>query len=241
VPAQAAYLNRVGQPGTFTPITGKQIEAGIKAENLFEDRLSASMAAFQIKRLNTLIAVATSDQIAYFGKVCTNVPAGESCYYQGTEEESKGAELELNARPLPNWQTTFGYSFVDATISKAPIAAQTGARLLNTAKNSANLYSSYDIPSGWARGLGLRLGIVYTGDRAGTLPTASMPTVLLLPSYTTLDVGLNYAVSRVMFNLKVANVLDKFYYESIGQGTNGVNQLAPGAGRLVTLSMRTTF
>jgi outer membrane receptor protein involved in Fe transport len=82
---------------------------------------------------------------------------------------------------------------------------------------------------------------VYTGDRAGTLPTASIATVLSLPSYTTIDVGLNYAVSRFMFNLKVANVLDKFYYESIGQGTNGVNQLAPGAGRLVTLSMRTTF
>jgi iron complex outermembrane receptor protein len=241
VPAQAAYLNSAGQPGTFTPITGKQVEAGVKTENLFEDRLSASMAAFQIKRLNTLIAVANSDQIAYFGKACTNVPAGETCYYQGTEEESKGVEFELNARPLPNWQTTFGYSFLDATISKAPIAAQTGARLLNTAKNSANLYSSYDIPSGWARGLGIRLGVVYTGDRAGTLPTASLPTVLLLPSYLTVDVGLNYAIDRYVLNLKVANVLDRTYYESIGQGTNGVNQLAPGAPRLVTLSMRTTF
>jgi iron complex outermembrane receptor protein len=241
VPSQAAYLNSAGQPGTFTPITGKQIEVGVKTENLFEHRLSASIAAFRIKRLNTLIAVANSDQIAYFGKACTNVPAGESCYYQGTEEESKGVELELNARPLPNWQTTFGYSFLDATISKAPIAAQTGSRLLNTAKNSANLYSSYDIPSGWARGLGIRLGVVYTGDRAGTLPTATLPTILLLPSYTTVDVGLNYAVDRYAFNLKVANALDKVYYQSIGQGTNGVNQLAPGAARLVTLSMRITF
>jgi iron complex outermembrane receptor protein len=241
VPSQAAYLNSAGQPGTFTPITGKQMEVGVKTENLFEHRLSASIAAFRIKRLNTLIAVANSDQIAYFGKACSNVPAGESCYYQGTEEESKGVELELNARPLPNWQTTFGYSFLNATISKAPIAAQSGARLLNTAKNSANLYSSYDIPSGWARGLGLRVGVVYTGDRAGTLPTATLPTILSLPSYTTVDVGLNYAVDRYAFNLKVANALDKVYYQSIGQGTNGVNQLAPGAARLVTLSMRITF
>jgi outer membrane receptor protein involved in Fe transport len=53
--------------------------------------------------------------------------------------------------------------------------------------------------------------------------------------------AVNYIVRNYAFNLKVGNLLDRSYYESIGQGTNGVNQLAPGAGRLVTLSMRATF
>jgi iron complex outermembrane recepter protein len=241
VPAQAQFLDRVGQPGTFKPITGKQVELGLKAEDLLDSKLTGSLAVFRIKRENTLIAVAPADQIAYFGTACTGVPDGESCYAQGTEEESKGAELELNVHPLENWQTTLGYSYIDATVSKAPIAAQQGSRLLNTARNSGNLWTRYDIPSGFARGLGIGVGVVYSGDRAGTVPTSTNPNVLLLPSYTTVDLAVNYIVRNYAFNLKVGNLFDRAYYESIGQGTNGVNQLAPGAGRLVTLSMRATL
>ena len=169
------------------------------------------------------------------------MPDGENCYFQGTQEESKGAELELNVHPLENWQTTVGYSYIDAIVSKAPIAAQQGSRLLNTPRNSGNLWTRYDIPSGFARGLGIGVGVVYSGDRAGTVPTSTNPSVLLLPSYITVDLAVNYIVRNYAFNLKVGNLLDRSYYESIGQGTNGVNQLAPGAGRLVTLSMRATF
>jgi iron complex outermembrane receptor protein len=241
VPAQAQFLNRVGQPGTFKPITGKQVELGLKTEDLFDSKLTGSLAVFRIKRQDTLIAVAPADQVAYFGAACAGVPDGESCYYQGTEEQSKGAELELNVHPLANWQTTLGYSYIDATVSRAPIAAQQGSRLLNTARNSGNLWTRYDIPSGFARGLGIGVGVVYSGDRAGTVPTATNPSVLFLPSYTTVDLEVNYIVRNYAFNLKVGNLFDKWYYESIGQGTNGVNQLAPGAGRLVTLSMRATL
>jgi iron complex outermembrane receptor protein len=241
VPAQAQFLDRVGQPGTFKPITGKQVELGLKTEDLLDKKLTGSVAVFRIQRLDTLIAVAPADQVAYFGHACTGVPDGENCYFQGTREESKGAELELNVHPLENWQTTLGYSYIDATVSKAPIAAQQGSRLLNTARNSGNLWTRYDIPSGLARGLGIGVGVVYSGDRAGTVPTSTSPNVLLLPSYTTIDLALNYIVRNYAFNLKFGNLLDKAYYESIGQGTNGVNQLAPGAGRLVTLSMRATF
>jgi iron complex outermembrane receptor protein len=241
VPAQAQFLNRVGQPGTFKPITGKQVELGVKTEDLFQSKLSGSVAVFRIKREDTLIAVAPADQVAYFGGACTGVPDGESCYAQGTQEESKGAELELNAHPIQNWQTTLGYSYIDATVSKAPIAAQQGSRLLNTARNSGNLWTRYDVPAGFARGLGIGVGVVYSGDRAGTVPTSTDPNVLLLPSYLTVDLAVNYIVRNYAFNLKVGNLFDRMYYESIGQGINGVNQLAPGAGRLVTLSMRATF
>jgi iron complex outermembrane recepter protein len=241
VPAQAQFLNRLGQPGTFKPITGKQVELGLKTEDLFDRKLSGSIAVFRIRRLDTLISVAPSDQVAYFGAACTGVPDGESCYAQGTGEQSKGAELELNAHPLENWQTTLGYSYIDARVFKAPIAAQQGSRLLNTARNSGNLWTRYDVPSGFARGLGVGVGVVYSGDRAGTVPTSTNAHVLLLPSYFTVDLAINYIVRNYAFNLKIGNLLDKSYYESIGQGTNGVNQLAPGAGRLVTLSMRATL
>ena len=86
-----------------------------------------------------------------------------------------------------------------------------------------------------------RIGARGSGDRAGTVPTSTNPNVLLLPSYTTVDLAVNYIMRNYAFNLKVGNLFDRMYYESIGEGTNGVNQLAPGAGRLVTLSMRATF
>jgi len=147
-PAEGVYLRQVKRGnvvfgglnwgvGTMG-LPGKQVELGLKTEDLFDQKLTGSVAVFRIQRLNTLISVAPADQVAYFGRACSGVPDGENCYFQGTREESKGAELELNVHPLENWQTTFGYSYIDATVSKAPIAAQQGSRLLNTARNSGN-------------------------------------------------------------------------------------------------------
>jgi len=63
--------------------------------------------------------------------------------------------------------------------------------------------------------------------------------VLILPAYTVVDLAFYYVWDRYALNLKMGNLFDKTYYESAGQ--TGTVQVAPGAPRSVTLSVRVNF
>jgi iron complex outermembrane receptor protein len=221
VPANSLDVNNVN---SFKPISGKQVEAGVKFENLFARHVNGTLAVFDIKRDNTLN---------------TFTCAIGTCAEQLGEERSKGVELEMDVHPVKNWQVAFGYAFVDAKITSSRDPVQVGQRLPNVAKNSANLWSRYDIDSGLLKGLGIGLGVVYTGERSGILPSTADRRDLALPAYTVVDLAFSYIWERYAFNLKIGNLFDKTYYESTGQTAQV--QVAPGAPRNVTLSMRVHF
>ena len=221
VPASSLDVNGVN---SFKPIEGKQVEVGAKVENLFNRRVNGGISIFDIKRTNTLNTFAC---------------AIGTCAEQLGNERSKGAEVEMNVRPAKSWQIALGYAYVDAKVTASRDPAQVGQRLPNVAKNSANLWSRYDIGAGWLKGLGIGVGVVYTGERSGILPSTADRRNLALPAYTVVDLGLYYIWERYALNLKVGNVFDKTYYESTGQTAQV--QVAPGAPRNVTLSMRAHF
>ncbi len=228
VPAPANSQTAEGT-NPFQPAEGKLNEVGTKFEGLFDGKLNGAAALYRIDRKNTLNNFAC--------------PRG-TCQSQIGNEQSKGFELEFNARPLEDWQLVFNYAYTDAKIKSAIDPIQVNARLTNVPKNSASIWSRYDIPKGMLKGLGVGVGVVYTGERTGTLPTTATtatagPTVLVLPAYTVVDLAFNYIYERYAFNLKVGNLFDKTYYESAG--FTGVIQIAPGAPRTVTLSMRVNF
>jgi iron complex outermembrane receptor protein len=208
----------------FVPVVGKQYEVGAKSEGLLDGRLNVTMATFIIDRDNTTNTFAC--------------PLG-TCSQQLGSERSRGAELEVNARPVKNWQIVFGYAFADATVRTSRDASQVGARLPNVAKNAVNLWSRYDIKGGVLNGLGIGVGIVYTGDRVGLLPTSTESRTLPLPSYTVTDLGFYYVYDRYALTLKVGNVFDKNYIESAGSLAQV--RLLPGAPRNVLLSVRAHF
>ena len=228
VPAAANAADENGN-NPFDPVEGQQVEGGAKVEGLLGGRLNATAALYKIERTNTLSNFAC--------------PRG-TCQAPIGKEESKGFELEVNARPLEGWQLVFNYAYTDARIKSATDPIQVDARLTNVAKNSASVWSRYDIPAGALKGLGVGVGVVYTGERTGTLPTTATtattgPTPLILPAYTVADLALYYIYDRYTFNLKIGNLFDKTYYESAG--FTGVIQIAPGAPRNATLSMRVNF
>ena len=162
-----------------------------------------------------------------------------TCSQQVGTERSKGVELEMNARPLATWQLNFGYSLLDAAVTSSLDPIQVGARLPNVARNSANLWSRYDVTSGALHGLGIGVGLVYTGERFGMLPTSANPGTLRLPSYTVTDLAVYYLFSQYTVNLKVGNVFDKTYYESAG--STPLVQILPGAPRNIALEFRRIF
>jgi len=223
VPVDPSLFDATGR-NPFVPIEGKQYEAGVKGERLMGGKVTGSLAVFKIERDHTTSSF--------------TCPLG-TCTAQLGSEESKGVELELNVRPVKNWQVVFGYSHLDAKVTASPDPVQVGAWLPNVPKDSANLWSRYDIQSGLLKGFGIGVGLVYVGDRPGALVATADRRDLHLPSYTVADVGFYYLVDRYAFNLKFGNVFDKQYIESAGS-TPDV-RLLPGSPRNVTLSMRVNF
>lgn len=222
VPADPSAIDGNGNVGTLHPITAKQYEAGVKAENLFDNRFSMTASIYRI------------DQN---GQVTQNPCEFGTCSYQTGKGRSNGFEVEGNVTPIRNLQLLFGYSHIDAKIRSSNILPfQVGDQLPNVAKDSVNMWSRYD----WSNGLGLGLGVTYTGPRQGLLPTSANDLKLLpLPGYAVVDAGIYYTKEHYSVNLKLGNLLDKKYYESAG--ATGRIQVAPGQPRYMTLSVRVNF
>jgi iron complex outermembrane receptor protein len=215
---------------SFEPEKGKQVEIGAKAE-LWQGRLYATLALFDIEKVNTLALVTCNPGIA------------GTCMQPVGAETSRGVELEMDVRPARNWQIVVGYAHVDAKIDKsnsASTAPLVGAQLTNAPKDKAQLWSRYDFGEGEAKGLGLGFGLTYVSEQAGNLPTAASPKVLKLPSYTVADLALYYRYQKYDFTLKIGNVFDKVYWDSVGSTLADLS-VVPGAPRNVTLSARLPF
>ena len=198
----------------FGPERGRQFEAGVKAE-IGQGRGEATLSFFEITKddvLITLVAQAVNDQIG--------------------QERSRGLEATLSHRILDNWQVIAGYAFADSKVTEDSDPVRVGSRIANGPRHSANLWSRYDVRGGSLAGLGFGVGLVYTGQRAGTIraSTSTLP-VLSLPSYFRLDTGLYYVARRYELTLRVVNLLDELYYESnLGTGTTSLN-IRPGSPR----------
>lgn len=225
VPASPGLIDTSGNPGNFNPITGEQYEVGVKTENLLDGKLGFTAALYQIDNVGQITQ--------------TLCPYG-SCSVQLGSARSRGFELEGVATLLQNWQVIFGYSYIDArVVNGGPgFSFQDGKRLPNVAENAANIWTRYDFESG----LGFGLGVTYTGQREGVLPTAVGDQKRLdLPAYTVVDFGVYYQKERYSINLKVGNLLNEKYYESSGAGSQGRVQIQPGSPRYATVTARYNF
>jgi len=106
------------------------------------------------------------------------------------------------------------------------------------ASNAANLWTRYD----WLYGLGLGLGVTYTGEREGVLPTSANDLKPLhLPAYTIADAAIYWEQPHYSLTLKIGNLLDKKYYASSGGGSLGKFQIVPGEPRNITLAGTVKF
>lgn len=226
VPPKATAIDVNGNH-SFGPSKGNQIEVGTK-DQFWNGRGSISFAIYKIKEYNVL-------QTFHCAIGTCSAPVGE--------EQSKGAEIEANIQPLDGWQILAGYSYTDASIVDSLTTAQNGAELQNVPRNSAHVWTRYDIQTGKARGLGFGLGEVYESERAGTLPSASTSKILELPSYLVTDAGVYYdfgdAERQYEISFAIHNVFNKTYYESAGY--NGEINIVPGTPRTFVLTFTNYF
>jgi iron complex outermembrane receptor protein len=215
---------------SFDPEKGKQYEVGTKAD-FMNGRLFFTLSFFDIKKVNTLALVTCNPGIA------------GTCMQPVGEETSRGAEFEMNVKPSRNWQVILGYSHVDAKIARsnsASTAPLVGSQLTNAPKDKAQLWSRYDFADGSLNGLGIGVGVAYVSGQPGNVPTAASPKVLQIPSYTVADLVFYYRFQKADLALKIGNVFDKVYWDSVGSTLADLS-VVPGAPRNFTLSARIAF
>lgn len=205
---------------SFVPTSASQFEVGEK-DNFLHGRLESTLALYRIEE---------TDTFSHF-----SCPDYGTCYRQVGKAQSKGAEFEINARPLPNWQLTAGAAYTNARITASDVPEQVDSRLPNVPTQAEHIWSRYDFRVPALRGLGIGLGIIHQGERAGVTPAGPGP-VLQLPAYTRVDTALYYDYGDYVFTFKVQNLFDKTYYDSAG--FSGDINLLPGEPRMFTLSAR---
>ncbi|NEP16794.1 MAG: TonB-dependent siderophore receptor [Leptolyngbya sp. SIO4C1] len=198
----------------FSPERGNQFEAGIKA-NLFNDRLSATLAYYRLRRSNVL----------------TQDPANPGFQIQLGEQASDGVEFDLAGEILPGWNIIASYAYTDARVLEDREFPE-GLRLLNVPEHAASLWTSYEIQSGDLAGLGLGVGVYFQDERNGDIRNP-----FVLPAYTRTDAALFYRRENFSAQLNFQNLFDIRYFE----GARDQFRVNPGAPFSIVGSLNWEF
>ncbi|OKH56002.1 ferrichrome-iron receptor [Calothrix sp. HK-06] len=197
-----ASYSRAFKPDTFSitatgeplePQRSTQYEVGIKGE-LFNGKLAATLAAYEITKSN----VATTD----INNIDFTIAAGEV--------KSRGIELDVAGQILPGWNIIASYSHNDTFVSEDN-SLPVGDRLANAPRNTASLWTTYEIQKGNLKGLGIGGGIFFVGDKEATLPNT-----ITIPSYVRTDATIFYRQPNYQVGLSFKNLFDTRYYDSTG-------------------------
>lgn len=164
-----------------------------------DERISGTLALFDIKKRNVLVA--------NFDSLTAN-----TVYTTAGEVRSRGVELDLSGQLSERWSLIGGYAFTDAWVVEDPTLK--GNRLQNVPKHSASLSAVYDAGAVFGSDrLRVGAGAHYVGERAGN-PDNDFD----LPGYTVADAFATYETrldgQKVRFQLNVKNLFDRTYYSS---------------------------
>ena len=201
--------------GGFDPEKGKSYELGVKWEAL-DRQLSVDAAVYHIVKENVL----TRDPV----DPNYNVAAGQV--------RSRGLDINIAGNITPEWRVIGGYAYVDAEVTKDN-RLPSGTRLANIPRNSFSLLNTYEFQDGFAKGLGLGIGVKYVDDRNGQTEAVTYN----MDQYTVVDLLSFYQLNEhVRLNLDVKNLFNKEYDEG------AFNTYAyPGAPRTVQAGVSYTF
>lgn len=175
------------------PERGEGFEVGVKAD-LIKDRLSATLAYFDI----TKSGVATADPNNPFASVATG------------EQNSRGIDFDISGEILPGWNVIASYAYIDAKVTQDN-TFPVGNDLRGVPEHSASLWTSYEIQSGDAQGLGFGLGFNFVDDRAGDLDNS-----FRADSYFLTNAAIFYRRDEWDFRLNIDNLFDVNFIRSVG-------------------------
>jgi iron complex outermembrane receptor protein len=216
--SQAFTPNIFGQTvdgGFLEPELSQQFEIGVRGE-FANGRLIANLAAYNLTKRN----VEGPD------------PNNPDFSIAVGEIRSRGIELDVSGEILPGWNLIASYALTDAEVTEDNFY-EAGNRPNNVPRNSASLWTTYEIQSGNLQGLGLGAGVFYVGERQGDFDNTYE-----LPSYVRTDAALYYRRDNWRVGLNFQNLFDVNYIRN-SEGFREAN--APGAPFTVIGSLAVMF
>ncbi|WP_313931741.1 TonB-dependent siderophore receptor [Nostoc punctiforme] len=177
----------------FEPQTTQQFEVGVK-QNFLDNKLSATLAFFQITKQNVL----------------TPDPVDDLFSIQTGEQRSRGIELDIAGEISPGWKVIVNYAYIDGEVTKDNVIP-VGDRLFGVPEHSAGLWTTYELQSGSLQGLGFGAGLYFVGEQE-----VDLPNTFQLPSYLRADASIFYRRQNYRFAVNFKNISNVKYYEVDG-------------------------
>lgn len=156
-------------------------------------------------------------------------PNNPAITVQTGSQRTKGLELSANGNITRKWRAVGGYSYQDAFISRATLAAALGAQVALVPNHTFSLWNNYSATSRLSMGLGvIHQAEMYTG----------VDNTVQLPEWTRVDAAAYYSLTE-MFRLQanVENLLDRTYYAT----AHSNNNIMPGFARAVRVGLVARF
>ncbi|MBH0113198.1 TonB-dependent receptor [Novosphingobium sp. YJ-S2-02] len=206
--------------GPFVPVTGNQIEGGVKTQ-LFDGRLQANAALYRIVRRNilqvdpTLPPVSGVDQLAPIGEVT-----------------SKGFEIDLTTDITPDWVLMVNYGYNDTRITDTAegqaITNGVGDRFANAPRHKVGFWTRYQVPA-------IAAAFAFGGEHVSRRISLSGQTV---KPYTIFDASITKSLGFAELLLRADNIFDKVYAAS---GFSNRSGHFPGSPRTFLAELRVRF
>jgi outer membrane receptor protein involved in Fe transport len=169
-PNRADGANRDINRNPLPASRGKGYEIGIKAA-LFSEKCNFTLTWFDTDKTNVPLEAMDED-----GQYLT-IPGSSDRYKNLNDINTRGAELDLNARPTPSLNILFALGYTE--VSYTYVKNVTEQYLLDvppagTPKWMASLALSYNVRKGFFKGMRYRLGVRYTGAMLINTDTVSI-------------------------------------------------------------------
>ena len=163
----------------------------------------------------------------------TNDPDHPGVTILAGNQKVDGIELDIEGHITKDWEILAGYTYLDAKTVASGAPVNVGKFLLNTARNSANLWTSYYVTDDLEIGAGGN----WLGKRyADIANTAS------IPGYVVWNASVSYKVTdEITLQLNGQNLFNKYYYANSYFASTAENHVIPGPGRTVLFSTSFTF
>ena len=173
-----------------------QWEGGVKLD-AFAGKLTTTLSYYTIRVDNLLRTDPRLEAAARFAQT------------QDGTQRSQGLELNVVANPVEGFNAVAGFSYNDSKLTRADASVNGRRPATASSPYLANLWLSYHLPAGPARGLGVGFGGNYASDNR-IQNTAT--NVFTLPSYTVLNAAVFYDQPKFRISAKVDNLTNQQYW-----------------------------
>lgn len=195
VGGNCGYGGICGDPDTIgqgDPEETENLEAGLKWE-LFDEKLLASLAVFEITKDDVMESNAVSDYET-------------TGTYNTGKNRVEGFELSVVGNLTESLSMQLGFAKMESKIIESHDPEDVGKPLANFANESANLLVRYQMTPAFSAGLvGTYKGRMYVGQ-----PDAAANTDRKNPSYTSFDVFANYRINpAINLRFNANNITDE--------------------------------